>query len=65
MIGSMWYSFCLGVFLHYFSHVYHPVCRPFRGKHGLRDVIMEEETGEDAIEEEESEESGSESEEDP
>lgn len=39
----MFYSFSLGVFLHYFSHIYHPVCRPFRGKYGLRAIIAGEE----------------------
>lgn len=27
------------VFFHYFAHLWHPACRPFRGKAGLLDDI--------------------------
>ncbi|TKA65758.1 hypothetical protein B0A55_10835 [Friedmanniomyces simplex] len=33
------YNVALGVFFHYFTHLYRPACRPFRGKYGLLDDV--------------------------
>lgn len=46
VLANIKYNASLGVFFHYFTHLYHPTCRPFRGKTGLLDdITMQQDDG--------------------
>lgn len=55
-IGFSRYHVGLAPFFHYFAHLWHPACRPFRGKAGLLDDITMIEQGSEEKPEEAAEE---------
>lgn len=50
-IAAVRYNAALGPFFHYFAHLWHPACRPFRGKQTLMEDInfVKEKLDEDAM----------------